>query len=105
MSHRHLLLLMGLMLQALGLSGCAEPPHVVQGKVIAYEEKDKQLVVADEKASETQLELSLAGAEMSAPPAVGHLVRIAYHVRDGKSLATRVMNLSHQAEKKPAGGH
>ena len=47
--------------------------------------------------------LSLAGAEIGAPPEVGDTVRVAYAIEGGAAVARRVMNLTRQEDSR--GGH
>jgi hypothetical protein len=89
---------------------CAEPPNVVQGVVVSYDKESRIVVLDDEARPGQTMELSLAGAEIGAEPAVGDTLRVAYRDVDGKHRATRVMNISRQAElggKKggSSGGH
>jgi hypothetical protein len=85
----------------LGLAlGCSDPPRVVQGKVVSYDATKKVLVLEDENAPHLQRSLDLASAEVGAQPAPGHLVRAAYHDRDGRMVAGRVMNLTAQKKQK-----
>jgi len=44
------------------------------------------------------VELSLQDAEVGAEPATGDTVRIAYWTRQGRHVASRVMNISRQDE-------
>ncbi len=82
----------------LALTGCADPPKVLQGKVVSYDAAAALMVVEDELPGNARVELGTAGAEFGAEPAAGDLVRVAYRERDGKAQAHRVMNLTRQAE-------
>ena len=83
------------------LAACSEPPRVLQGKVVDFDATKKVLVLEDEVAPYAQRVLDADKAEFGAPTAPGNVVRVAYHERDGKLVAGRVMNLTAQA-KKPA---
>ncbi len=76
------------------------PPQVVQGKVVSYDDAKKQLVLEDEAAPHPQRVLDTTSAEFGAPTAPGNLVRVAYHDRQGRLFAGRVMNLTAQKTKK-----
>ena len=80
------------------LVACGPAPTVVQGKVIRYDPAAKVLVVADELKPSRAVELSLQDAEVGAEPTAGDTVRIAYWTRQGKYVASRVMNISRQDE-------
>jgi hypothetical protein len=85
----------------LGLTAaCSDPPMVVQGKVVSYDSQAKVVVLEDEAAPHLQRTLDLASAELGGQPAAGHLLRVAYHDRDGRMVAGRVMNLTTQKSKK-----
>ncbi len=99
--YRKSLLATVLLLAALG---CPTPPRVVQGTVVSCDPASTVLVMTDELHPDRQLSLNLAGAEVGAPPAPGDTVRVAYRDENGKLVATRVMNLTRQAEVK-SGGH
>jgi hypothetical protein len=88
------------------LYGCGDPPRVVQGTVVSYEPGDHRLLLLDEDLPNAEVTLSLAGAEVGADPSPKDLVRVAYHDRQGKLVALRVMNLTRQSElRKSSGGH
>ncbi len=92
------------------LVACGPAPTVVQGKVVRYDSAAKILVVADELTPTRAVELSLQDAEVGAEPAAGDTVRIAYWSRQGRHVASRVMNISRQDEigkkgAKSAGAH
>jgi hypothetical protein len=86
------------------VSGCGNPPLVFQGKVESTDQAAATVVVRD---GETTLTFSLAGAAIGAQPDVGDEIRLAYFDEGGTLRATRVMNLTKQAElgKKGGGGH
>lgn len=77
---------------------CGDPPLVLQGEVVSYDESAKTLSVKDERASGEVAVLSLANAEIGAAPASGDLVRVAYREREGAKMASRVMNITRQTE-------
>jgi hypothetical protein len=85
------------------LSACGEPPEVVQGTVISYDGTTGALVVADESAPGSNMELSSQGAEMGADLQPGDTVRIAFYKRGETLEATRIMNISRQTELKKTG--
>jgi hypothetical protein len=78
--------------------GCGEPPMVFQGSVTAYDPAARALTVRNELAPGDELVFSLKGAEMGATPEVRDEVRLAYREEGGRPVATRVMNLTRQAE-------
>jgi hypothetical protein len=80
------------------LVACGPAPTVVQGKVVRYDPAAKVLVVADELTPARAVELSLQDAEVGAEPTTGDTVRIAYWTRQGRHVASRVMNISRQDE-------
>ena len=80
------------------LVACGPAPTLVQGKVVRYDPAAKILIVADELSPVRAVELSLQDAEVGAEPAAGDVVRIAYWTRQGKHVASRVMNISRQDE-------
>jgi hypothetical protein len=86
------------LLGLLAVSGCGEPPKVLQGTVTAYDVSSKVVTVKDELGSQPEVELSLQNAEVGAEPVVGDKVRLAYHDQGGKLAATRLMNLTRQQE-------
>jgi hypothetical protein len=87
------------------LVGCFRAPLVVQGTVQSYDADSRSLVVVQDDSLGRTLTISLEGAEIGAEPQPGDTVRVAYHDRDGRLVATRVMNITRQAEiagtKKP----
>ena len=85
------------------LAGCVDAPLVVQGKVLACDSAAKTLLVEDERQPGQPLTFALEKADIGAEPAVGDLVRVAYHNENGKLVAIRLMNLSHQTELKKKG--
>lgn len=91
---RCLLLLLGIPL----LFSCVDAPRVIQGKVTRYEHSSQLLALEDELPPGKELELSLAGAEVGAAPAVGDTVRLAYREREGRLVAVRLANISRQSE-------
>ena len=80
-------------------------PKVVQGGVTAYDRSSHVLSLRDELPPHPSVELSLAGAEVGAEPAVGDTVRVAYREQGGRLTALRLANISRQAEigGKPSG--
>jgi hypothetical protein len=82
------------------IAACGTPPKVVQGTVVSYDGAAMTMVIRDEADPGRTLELSLEEAEIGAVPVPGDKVRIAYNERDGKLRATRVMNITRQAELK-----
>jgi hypothetical protein len=89
----------------LWLLGCGDPPLVVQGTVVAVDTAAQTVTLKDEKAPDTPVILGVATAEVGAATDVGDVVRVAYRVRDGKPTASRVMNITKQAELREKGGH
>ncbi len=89
----------GAVLAALLLAvSCGEAPDVVQGVVLKYDADSKVLVLKDERPPHDEMELSLAGAEMGAEPQVDDVVRAAFYRREGRFVASRLMNLTRQKE-------
>jgi hypothetical protein len=88
-------------------TACVDAPKVIQGHVARYDRVSKLLVIKDELPPAREVELSLAEAEVGAEPGVGERVRLAYHERGGRLVATRLANISRQAEiaGKPSGKH
>ena len=78
--------------------GCGDRPVVIQGTVASLDEPAHTLVLRDERKPDQELVLSFGEAEINSPPRVGDLLRVAYHTREGRNLATRVMNITRQAE-------
>jgi hypothetical protein len=91
-------ILFPLVLALLMALSCASPPAVVQGKVVQSNPEIQTLLVSDETAPEKVLEISIAGADIGAEPNPGDVVRVAYHTKDGKLIATRIMNISRQKD-------
>jgi hypothetical protein len=94
-----------LSLLALSLSagGCLDAPKVIQGTVVSFE-AGKTMVVKDERPPQTELTLVIDKAQIGAQPAPGDTVRVAYHAEASGARATRIANISRQAEiagKKP----
>jgi hypothetical protein len=88
------------------LFGCSDPPLVVQGTVTAIDEGAQTMTLKDEKAPDTPMVLGVATAEVGAKTDLGDVVRVAYRVRDGKPTASRIMNITKQAElRESKGGH
>jgi hypothetical protein len=87
-----------LALLLLGAPACFDAPRVVQGQVLSYDSTSKILVVKDERPPNQELSFSLEKAEIGALPAKGDIVRIAFHEAGSNRSATRVANLTRQAE-------
>jgi hypothetical protein len=93
------------------LTSCDPFPNVIQGRVESCDTSAQTLLLRDETQPDRTLEFSLRGAEIGANPVVGDTLRIAYREKDGRNVATRVMNVTRQKElrrqggKNPAGGH
>lgn len=85
-------------------AGCGEGPLVMQGRVVSFDAQAKVVRLADEARPGTEVEFSLATADIGAVPAVGDELRIAYRVREGRNVAGRVMNLTKQAKLLGSGG-
>ena len=83
---------------------CGPAPSVVQGTVVRYDASEKVVAVRDELPPQATMEISIGGAEVGADPAPGDIVRVAYRVAGGRSVATRVMNLTRQEELARKGG-
>lgn len=83
---------------ALAVAAGCHHPQVVQGTVLSLSEDETTLTLQDELAPNEPFEVSIKNAEVGAPPAPGDVVRIAFYVRDEGRVATRVMNLTRQAE-------
>jgi hypothetical protein len=81
------------------LLSCSNPPSVIQGKVVSYDDAKKVLVLQDELPPNLQRSLDLRSAEVGGAPAPGNVVRIAYRDQGGTLVAGRVMNLSTQKKK------
>ena len=95
---RTLRMITGLLAVSVLAAGCVKSPLVVQGKVLGYDAQSKNLVVEDERNPGQSLTFSMAEADVGGEPAVGDLVRLAYHDEGGRLVAIRLMNLSHQTE-------
>jgi hypothetical protein len=100
---RSLALICAAVAVSLALAGC-NPPQVVQGTVVAFDEAAQVLVLRDEAPPNDELEYSIADAKVNATPAAGDVVRIAFYEEEGKRLATRVMKISQAADKDTGGG-
>jgi hypothetical protein len=87
------------------VAACVQAPAVVQGRVQSVDTPGKTLVVAPDATPGARLTISLEGAEIGAEPQVGDIVRIAYRDRGGTLVATRVMNITRQAEIAGIKGH
>lgn len=85
------------------LAGC-HPPQVVQGTVVSVDEATQVLVLRDELPPNHEHEYAIADAALNVPPAVGDVVRIAYHQVGDRRLATRVMNVSPSTPARPSDG-
>jgi hypothetical protein len=88
--------------------GCGQAPLVAQGTVMSYDPGSKIMVIKDEAPPQVELTFSLENlgkSDIGAEPAVGDLVRVAYREQEGKLLATRLMDLTRQAELKKGGAH
>lgn len=92
-------------LLGVAVAACPKPPKVVQGTVVSYDGTTTVLVMTDETEPGRQVTLVLEGAEVGAPPVSGDVVRVAYYDRNGKLVASRVMNLTRQSEIRGGGGH
>ena len=87
------------------LAGC-HPPQIVQGTVVRIDEATQVLVLRDELPPNDEHEYAIADAALNVPPAVGDVVRIAYHELGDRRVATRVMNVSRSAAARgTAAGH
>ena len=78
--------------------GCGAPGRVVQGTVVSYSQESGILVVRDETPPHAEISLSVTGAEIGALPEANDLVRVAFREDKGRTVATRVMNLTKQRE-------
>lgn len=78
--------------------GCVDPPLVVQGAVVAYDEQAATVTVRDELPPNAELVVSLEGAEVGKAPAVGDVVRAACRDEGGTLKAIKLMNLTRQDE-------
>ena len=85
--------------------GCGEGPRVVQGKVIGYDAGASTVTLEDERAPGSTLVVDTRAAEVGAQPEVGDTIRVAYRVQGGRAIASRVMNLTRQAELRGGAGH
>jgi len=87
------------------LSGCANPPLVLQGTVVSSDDGKHVITVRDERPPNANVELTIiAKADIGAKPQAGDLVRVAYREKDGVKAVSRLMNLTRQTELKKAGG-
>lgn len=73
-------------------------PDIVQGTVVATSEDGATLTLRDELAPHAELVLAIKGADVGAAPVPGDVVRIAFYQRGDERVATRIMNLTRQAE-------
>lgn len=81
----------------LPLAGCVDAPKVVQGTVVSFE-AGKTLVIKDERPPQAELTLTVDKAQIGAAPAPGDTVRVAYYAEGSGGRATRIANISRQAE-------
>ncbi len=86
------------------LPGCWRGPAVVQGTVVSFDRESKVVVVLDERGG-ARSAFDVSGAEIGAEPAEGDRVRLAYREEEGKRVASRLMNLTRQAEIGKGSGH
>ncbi len=82
----------------LALAAACNPPEVVQGTVLAVSDDGTRLTLQDELPPNQELVVSIKGADVGAAPVAGDVVRIAYYPRGEELIATRIMNLTRQAE-------
>jgi len=82
----------------LALATACNPPEVMQGTVLAVSDDGTTLTIQDELAPNQEFVVSIKGADVGAAPVAGDIVRIAYYQRNEERQATRVMNLTRQAE-------
>lgn len=82
---------------------CFEGPRVTQGTVVQVDTAARVLVVRDERPPHDEVAFSFAGAEVGADPSEGDVVRLAWKERDGRNVASRVMNLTRQEEVRGGG--
>ncbi len=73
---------------------CYDQQRVLQGKVVSYDAARRVLVLEDELPPHQKWALDTTSAELGSEPAAGGLVRVAYHHREGRLVAGRVMSLS-----------
>jgi len=85
--------------------GCGEGPQVLQGTVIGYDADAPTLTIEDERAPGSTLVLDTSAAEMGTQPQPGDTIRVAYRTQEGRALASRVMNLTRQAELRGEASH
>jgi len=78
--------------------GCVDPPLVVQGPVLAYDEHTNTITICDDLPPNPELILSLEGAEVGKAPSLGDVVRVAYRDKGGVLKALRLQNLTRQEE-------
>ncbi|MEW5795297.1 MAG: hypothetical protein AB1772_02955 [Candidatus Zixiibacteriota bacterium] len=88
---------------ALVMVGCVDSALVAQGKVIASDTAAGSMQIEDERQPGLILTFDLSDADLGAAPLVDDLVRVAYHDDNGRLVAIRVMNLSHQTELRKKG--
>jgi len=85
-------------------SGCWQGPAVLQGTVVGFDPATKVVVVRDE-AGGAEVSFEVSGAEIGADPVAGDTVRLAYREKDGRKVASRLMNITRQAEIGKGSGH
>jgi hypothetical protein len=85
------------------LAGC-HPPQIVQGTVVRIDEATQVLVLRDELPPNDEHEYAIADAALNVPPAVGDVVRIAYHQVGDRRIASRVMNVGRSATTRHTAG-
>ena len=95
---RNLLIRMSLLI-AVALAACGgAAPKVAQGTVLKFDAEHATMALRDESDPGNILEFSVQGAEIGAVTMPGDTVRVAYREAEGKLRATRVMNITRQAE-------
>ena len=90
--------LVALLLLVVAGAGC-ESPKVVQGTVVSHDAQAEVLVVRDELPPHAELRFAIGGAEIGSEPRPGDVVRIACTDEGGILRATRIMNVTRQAER------
>ena len=88
---------------ALLLTAC-HPPQIVQGTVVSVDAAGQVLVLRDELPPNDEHEYTIADAALNVPPAVGDVVRIAYHQVGDRRIASRVMNVGRSATTRHTAG-
>ncbi len=71
-----------------------------QGTVVQVDTAARVLVVRDERPRQAEITFSFAGAEVGVVPSAGDVLRLTWKERDGRNVASRVMNLTRQDEIK-----